>query len=84
MKPIGDNIIIQVTATETTTESGLVIPESAVRKPSTATVVAVSEDQEKVQPGAKLIIRQHAGLPFEFDGESFTLIHLADIIAVVE
>lgn len=83
MKPIGDNIIVQFTEVANVTESGLVLPESAVKRPQTASVIAVAPDQDKVIEGASLIIRQHAGMPFEHDGNEYHLIHVADIIAVL-
>jgi co-chaperonin GroES (HSP10) len=59
------------------------IPESAVKAPQTATVIAVADDQTKVKAGDKLIIRQHAGQTFEHDGDTYQLIHLSDIMAIL-
>lgn len=38
--PSGDRIAVRVTAAEQTTDFGLVLPDSAVEKPSTGTVIA--------------------------------------------
>ena len=84
LTPIENNIIVNIAAIETTTESGLYIPETAIKAPSTAEVVAVSADNEKVVAGDQLLIRQHAGMPFEYDGDQYHLIHLHDIIAVIK
>jgi len=84
MKPVNDNLIIQLPAIETTTASGLVIPETAVKAPQLATVIAVADDQTKVKAGNQLIIRQHAGQTFEHDGEEYQLIHLSDVMAILE
>ena len=83
LTPIADNIIVKLAETSNTTESGLYIPESAVKAPQTAEVVAVSESNDKTKTGDQLLIRQYAGQPFEFDGENFHLIHVNDIIAVI-
>ena len=83
MKPVNDNLIIQLPEIETTTSSGLVIPESAVKAPQTAIVIAVSDEQTKVKAGDSLIIRQHAGQTFEHDGDTYQLIHLSDVMAIL-
>mgnify|MGYP002652861143 CR=1 FL=1 len=41
IKPLEDKILVQIVEAETTTASGLVIPDSAQEKPQEATVVAV-------------------------------------------
>ena len=83
LTPLADNIIVTIDAIETTTESGLYIPESAVKAPQTAKVVSVSKDNDKVAPGDQLLIRQYAGQPFEFGDENLHLIHTNDIIAII-
>ena len=83
MKPVNDNIIIQLPPVETTTSSGFVIPESAVKPPQIATIIAVADDQTKVKADQKIIIRQQAGQIFEHDGEEFRLIHISDVMAIL-
>ena len=41
IKPLEDRVLVQIVEAETTTASGLVIPDSAKEKPQEATVVAV-------------------------------------------
>lgn len=83
LTPLNDNLIIRYPETSNVTESGLVIPESAVKKPQVATVVAVAADQTKVVAGAEVLVRQFAGQAFEFEGNELVLIHLNDIVGVV-
>jgi len=84
LTPLNDNLIIRYPEVSNVTESGLVIPESAVKKPQVATVVAVADDQTKVAAGAEILVRQHAGQPFEYDGHELVLIHLNDIVGVIK
>jgi chaperonin GroES len=84
MYPINDNIIVTVDEIETTTASGLVIPESVNTAPHTATIVAVAKDQTKLEAGQKLVIRQHAGAPFTLFEVEYHLIHINDVIAVLD
>ena len=52
IKPLEDRILVQINEAETTTASGLVIPDSAKEKPQQATVKAVGpgrfEDGKRV------------------------------------
>lgn len=41
IKPLEDRVLVQIVEAETTTASGLVIPDSAKEKPQEATVIAV-------------------------------------------
>lgn len=83
MKPVNDNLIIQLPPVENVTESGFMIPESAVKAPQTAKVIAVSDEQTKIKAGDSLIIRQNAGQTFEHDGDTYQLIHISDIMAIL-
>ena len=41
IKPLEDKVLVQIAEAETTTASGLVIPDSAAEKPQEAVVIAV-------------------------------------------
>lgn len=83
LTPLNDNLIVSYPEISNITESGLVIPESAVKKPQVATVVAVAADQTKVEAGSQILVRQHAGQTFEHDGQELVLIHINDIVGIV-
>lgn len=83
MKPVNENLIVELPAIETTTSSGFVIPESAVNPPQTATVIAVADDQTKIAAGDKIIIRPHSGQPFEHEGVEYRLIHINEVMAIL-
>jgi co-chaperonin GroES (HSP10) len=84
MQPVNDNIIIQLESVETTTESGFVIPQSAVKPPQNGTVIAISADQTKVAVGDQVIIRPHTGQPFEHEGQEYRLVHINEIMAILK
>ena len=55
IKPLEDKVLVQIKEAETTTASGLVLPDSAKEKPQEATVIAVgpgrTDDKgERVKP----------------------------------
>ncbi len=52
IKPLEDKILVQANEAETTTASGLVIPDTAKEKPQEGTVVAVGEGRVNEQATA--------------------------------
>ena len=48
IKPLADRVLIAPLAAETTTASGLIIPDSAKEKPSKGTVIAVGNGTKEV------------------------------------
>ena len=84
MKPVKENLIVSLEEVETVTAGGLVIPNSAAKTPQNAVVLAVGEEVKTVKPGDNLILRQHAGQPFEHEGSEYRLVHVTEIMAILE
>src|SRR5699024_9884778 len=47
LKPLGNRVLLELVEEETTTPSGIVLPDSAKEKPQFATVVALSEEKRR-------------------------------------
>lgn len=91
IKPLGDRLVIKKVEVEEKTKSGIVLPSSAKEQPQIAEVVAVgagiSEDEKKkneVKVGDKVIFSKYAGTEIKVDDVEYTIVKLADILAVVE
>ena len=73
---------------ETTTASGLIIPDSAKEKPAAGKVVAVgpgtAEVKMEVKVGDEVLYGKYAGTELNIDGESYLMMAQRDILAVVE
>ena len=91
IKPLEDKILVQANEAETTTASGLVIPDTAKEKPQEGTVLAVGpgrfEDGARVpldvKVGDKVLYAKYAGTEFKLDGEDLLIVSQKDILAVV-
>ncbi|VHO00165.1 10 kDa chaperonin [Lawsonella clevelandensis] len=93
IKPLEDKILVQAIEAETTTASGLVIPDSAKEKPLEATVVAVGpgrwdEDGERripldVKEGDIVLYSKYGGTEIKYDGEEYLILSARDLLAVV-
>jgi chaperonin GroES len=93
IKPLEDKILVQANEAETTTASGLVIPDTAKEKPQEGTVVAVGpgrwdEDGEKripldVAEGDTVIYSKYGGTEIKYEGEEYLILSARDVLAVV-
>ncbi len=92
IKPLADNVVIKATEAEETTKSGIVLTSAAKEKPQVAEVVAVGpgglvdgkEVKMTVKVGDKVIAAKYSGTEIKIDGEEFTILRQADILAIVE
>lgn len=92
IKPLADNVVLKATEAEETTKSGIVLTSTAKEKPQIAEVVAVGpgglvdgkEVKMAVSVGDKVIAAKYSGTQIKIDGEEYTVIHQADILAIVE
>jgi len=93
IKPLEDKILVQANEAETTTASGLVIPDTAKEKPQEGTVGAVGpgrwdEDGEKripldVSEGDVVIYSKYGGTEIKYNGEEYLILSARDVLAVV-
>lgn len=92
IKPLLDKVVLKLEDAVETTKSGIVLSTAAQEKPQFASVVAVGPggkiDGEEVtmyvNVGDKVITSKYCGTEVKLDGEEFTIVRQADILAIVE
>lgn len=93
IRPLDDKVLVQIAEAETTTASGLVIPDSAAEKPQEAVVIAVGpgrhdEDGDRipmdVKEGDTVIFAKYGGTELKYNGEEYLLLSARDLLAVIE
>lgn len=92
IKPLLDKVVLKADDAQETTASGIVLASAAQEKPQFANVVAVGPggkiDGEDVtmyvNVGDKVIVNQYAGTKVKLEGEEYTIVRQADILALVE
>lgn len=87
--PLGENVLIKVEKAETTTKSGIVIPETAEKeKPQEGRVEARGNSEKissEVQTGAIVLYKKYSGTEIKIEGEDYLILNgTEDILAVVE
>ena len=92
IKPLEDRIVVQANDAESTTASGLVIPDTAKEKPQEGTVLAVGpgrfEDGSRVpldvKIGDKVLYSKYGGTEVKYSGEEYLVLSARDVLAVIE
>lgn len=67
--PLGNKIRIDKDAIKTHTESGMVIPDSALKDVVTGTVISVGDKVLNVKEGDRVAFQRTAGASVDVDGE---------------
>ena len=92
IKPLEDRVVVQTLEAETTTASGLVIPDTAKEKPQEGQVIAVGpgriDDNGNripldVAEGDVVIFSKYGGTEVKYAGQEYLLLNARDILAVV-
>ena len=88
LRRLADRVLLKEEKAETTTKSGILLPESAQEKTQTAKVEAVGPGTEKekitVKVGDRVMYDKYSGVQVKMDGEDYLIVKNSDIIAVVE
>ena len=92
IKPLEDRIVVKTLEAETTTASGLVIPDSAKEKPQEGEVLAVGPGRVDdngnripldVAVGDKVIYSKYGGTEVKYGGVDYLVLSARDVLAVV-
>lgn len=87
IKPLADRVLIQPTAAEEVTMSGIIIPDSAKEKPLRGKVMAVgtgTKDEPMVlKEGDEVLYGKYAGTEIDFEGEKYLIMRQNDVFAVI-
>jgi len=93
IKPLEDRIVVQALEAETTTASGIVIPDTAKEKPQEGTVLAVGpgriDDKGNripidVSEGDVVLYSKYGGTEVRYAGQEYLVLSARDVLAVIE
>ena len=94
LKPLGDRLIVKAIEEEETTQSGIVLPDTAKEKPQKGKVLAVgdgkvSEETGKrvpldVSEGDEVLYSKYGGTEIKVEGEDLLVLRESDVLAKVE
>ncbi len=91
LQPLEDRIVVRSSEAESTTASGLVIPDTAQEKPQQGEVIAVgpgrrSEQSGEIIPvdvavGDTVVYSKYGGTEITVDGEELLILNARDVLA---
>ncbi len=93
LKPLKDNVVVQVLEAEEKTSGGLFLPDTAKEKPQQAKVIAVGNGRRlksgetvppSVKKGDRILFGKYSGNEVKIEGEEYLIISEKDILAVLE
>jgi len=93
LRPLYDRIIVKRIEADTTTKSGLIIPDSAKEKPIQGEVIAVGKGKRgddgeltamEVEVGNRVLFGKYSGTEVKIDGEEHLILREDELLAVVE
>jgi len=87
LKPLADNVLLKGVEEEKTA-GGLILATATKEKPVLSQVVAVGpgtkDEPMTVAAGQKVVVGKFAGTEIKLDGETYSIVKVADILAIVE
>ena len=87
IKPLADRVLVEPLPAETTTASGLIIPDSAKEKQQKGTVLAVGngtkDEPMTVKVGDTVLYGKYSGTELVLEGSEYLIMRESDILAIV-
>jgi chaperonin GroES len=87
IRPLADRVLVEPLAAETTTASGLIIPDSAKEKPSKGIIIAVGtgtkEEALTVKVGDTVLYGKYAGTELKLEETDYLIMRESDIFAII-
>lgn len=93
LQPLADRVVVEREESEETTPGGIVLPDTAKKRPARGTVVSVGQGRllddgtraaMQVKVGDRVIFSSYAGDDFKVGERELVLLREDDILAVVE
>jgi chaperonin GroES len=93
LQPLEDRIVVKPQDAESTTASGLVIPDTAKEKPQQGEVLAVGVGRRAdtgelipmdVSTGDTVVYSKYGGTEITIDGDDLLILSARDVLAIVK
>ena len=87
IKPLADRVVVEPASAETTTASGIIIPDTAQEKPQKGKVVAIGDGKKDepltVKVGDTILYGKYSGTELKFEGKEYLIMRESDILAII-
>ena len=90
IQPLGDRVLVKPIDVEEEVKGGIIIPDSAKEKPTTAEVLALGNGKKdgetyefSVKVGDHVIISKYGGTQVKYDDVEYTILREDDILGII-
>ena len=87
LKPLADRVLVEPSAAETKTTSGIIIPDTAQEKPQKGKIVAVGNGTKEhpisVKVGDNVLYGKYSGTDLKYEGKDYLIMKESDILAII-
>ncbi len=87
LKPLADRVLVEPSAAETKTNSGIIIPDTAQEKPQKGKIVAVGKGTKEhpisVKVGDNVLYGKYSGTDLKYEGKDYLIMKESDILAII-
>lgn len=92
LKPLGDRLVVEPKEKETTTASGIVLPDTASEKPQQGIVISAGPGarddkggrvEMDVKEGDTVLFAKYAGTEVKLDDKKLLILKESDVLAIV-
>lgn len=92
IRPLGDKVVVKLLEADEKTAGGILLPDSAKKKPSEGEVVAIGNGRVldngerntlSVSVGDRVIFSKYGGNEVNLDGQEFTILDEDQVYAIV-
>ena len=87
IKPLADRVLVEPAKAESTTASGIIIPDTAQEKPQKGTITAVGSGKKDeamtVKVGDTILYGKYSGTELKFEGKEYLIMRESDILAII-
>ena len=85
--PLADRVLVEPSAAETKTASGIIIPDTAQEKPQKGKIVAVGpgtkENPVTLKIGDNILYGKYSGTELKHAGIDYLIMRESDILAII-
>ena len=87
VKPLADRVLVEPALAETTTASGIIIPDTAQEKPQKGKIIAVGDGKKDepltVKIGDTVLYGKYSGTELKYEGKDYMIMRESDILAII-
>ena len=87
IKPLADRVLVEPAVAETTTISGIIMPDTAQEKPQKGIIIAVgngTKDHDMtVKVGDNVLYGKYAGTELKLEGNDYLIMRESDLLAII-